>query len=98
MTATAGSRRDDCLYLDIRLQPRASRDEIIGVQADGRVKVRITAPPVDGKANAHLIRFLAGAFRVPRAAVTLVSGHSGRHKRLRIENPAHLPEALKNHI
>jgi uncharacterized protein (TIGR00251 family) len=98
MTVPAGSWRDDCLYLDIRLQPRASRDEIVGVQADGRVKIRITAPPVDGKANAHLVRYVATVFDVPRAAVTLVSGQTGRNKRLRIENPPRLPAALKINI
>lgn len=92
---TAWSWHDDKLYLNIRLQPRASRDEIVGTQADGRLKIRITAPPVDGQANTHLLRFLADACGVARSAVTLVSGHSGRNKRICIANPAHLPAPLK---
>jgi len=83
------------LILSIRLQPRASRDEIVGIQADGRLKVRITAPPVDGKANEYLIRFLADSCNVPRSAVTLISGLTGRNKRIGIDSPKHLPSALK---
>ena len=85
--------RGDTLELKVRGQPKASRDEIIGPQG-GDLKVRITAPPVEGKANAHLIRFLAKIFGVPRARITLVSGEKGRSKQLRIEAPARLPEII----
>lgn len=50
-------------------------------------KVRITAPPVEGKANAHLLRFLAKSFGVHRSSVSLLSGASSRHKGVRIQNP-----------
>lgn len=83
----------DTLTLTLRVQPRASRDEIAGVQG-GRLKVRITAPPVDGKANAHLIRFLAREFKVPRSRITLLAGETGREKRLRIHAPGRLPPWL----
>lgn len=79
------------LLLSVRVQPRASRDEIVGPHGDDALKVRITAPPVDGKANAHLIRFLAKAFRVPRSRVTLVGGDSSRSKHLSIDSPTTLP-------
>lgn len=79
------------LLLILRVQPRASRDEIVGPHGDA-LKVRITAPPVDGKANAHLLRFLAKAFQVPAAAVRLVSGESGRDKRVVITHPQSLPK------
>jgi len=78
------------LLLTVRLQPRASRDEIVGPHGDA-LKIRITAPPVEGQANAHLIRFLAKAFDVGRGQVTLVSGDTARSKRLRIHDPRHLP-------
>lgn len=78
------------LLLAVRLQPRASRDEIVGPHGD-TLKVRITAPPVDGQANAHLIKFLADAFGVPRGQVTLVSGDTARSKQLRITAPRRLP-------
>ena len=83
----------DTLILEVRVQPRASRDEIVGLHGDA-LKIRITAPPVDGKANAHLTRFLAKAFGVPRARVTLLGGETGRSKRLRIEAPTRLPAAI----
>lgn len=79
------------LLLSVRVQPRASRDEIVGPHGDEALKVRITAPPVDGKANAHLIRFLAKAFGVPRSRVTLLGGDSSRSKHLSIDSPTALP-------
>jgi uncharacterized protein (TIGR00251 family) len=79
------------LVLTVRVQPRASRDEIVGPQG-GHLKVRITAPPVDGKANAHLIKFLAKAFGVTRSRIDLLSGETGREKRVRIAKPATLPQ------
>lgn len=86
------------LTLFCHLQPKASRDEFAGVLSTDkygdRLKIRITAPPVDGKANAHLIEFLAAQFGVAKQAVSIVSGDSGRHKTVRIENPKHLPAAL----
>ncbi len=81
------------LILSIRVQPKASRDEIVGPYADS-LKIRITAPPVDGKANTHLINYLAKLFGVPRANITLLSGSSGRDKRLRIESPTRYPDAI----
>jgi uncharacterized protein (TIGR00251 family) len=78
------------LLLRIRLQPRASGDEIVGVQ-DGALKIRITAPPVDGKANDHLVRYLAKVFDVSASRVTLVFGHKGKDKRVLIKAPARLP-------
>lgn len=83
----------DALIISVRVQPRASRDEIVGPYGDS-LKVRITAPPVDGKANAHLIKYLAKAFGVPRARVHLLSGDSGRDKRLRIDSPTRLPDSI----
>ncbi len=89
--ACAWQGRD--LLLRVVVQPRAGRDEIVGWHGEA-LKVRITAPPVDGKANAHLIRFLAKAFGVPRARIALVGGESGRRKRLRIESPKRLPPGI----
>lgn len=78
------------LFLVVHIQPRARQDEIVGPHGD-RLKIRITAPPVDGKANAHLIRFLADCFGVPAGAVELLAGGGGRDKRLRIHAPRRLP-------
>jgi uncharacterized protein (TIGR00251 family) len=84
---------NNTLSLTILLQPRASRDEVKGLQGDA-IRIRITAPPVDGKANEHLLRFLADQFGVPRRQVTLTSGASHRCKRVQVENPAVLPAWL----
>ena len=81
------------LILAVHVQPRARRDEVVGTHGD-RLKIRITAPPIEGKANAHLIGFLAGVFDVPLAAVELLSGDSGREKRLRVRRPARLPAVI----
>lgn len=81
------------LLLNVHIQPRAARDEIVGYHGD-RLKIRITAPPVDGKANQHLIAFLAQSFKVPKRNVVLISGETGREKRIRIIAPQVLPSPL----
>jgi hypothetical protein len=87
-------RRDGAdLVLDVRVQPRASRSEIAGLQGD-RLRIRLQAPPVDGKANAALVAFIAGLFGVTRARVTIEHGLAARDKRLRIRDVAEVPAAL----
>ena len=81
------------LTLELQVQPGAARDEIVGAHGD-RLKVRISAPPVDGRANLHLIEYLAEAFDVPRSRVTLLRGATGRAKTVRIEAPARLPAVV----
>jgi uncharacterized protein (TIGR00251 family) len=65
--------------LRVRVQPRASRDAL-GGERQGALLVRLTAPPVDGRANEALARLLAGALGVAPSAVRLVRGGSGRDK------------------
>ena len=67
--------------LRILAQPRASRDQLAGVQGD-ELKVRLAAPPVEGAANAACCAFFARLCRLPRSHVTLAAGESSRHKRL----------------
>jgi len=86
--------RGDVLWLHCQLQPRASKDEIVGLQGE-RLKIRITAPPVDGKANQHLVTVMAKWFGVSKRAVTILRGETGRQKTLAIEAPAKLPEAAE---
>ncbi len=69
--------------LPVRVHPGARRNAIAGVH-DGALKVSLTTPPTDGRANQALIAFLAGQLRIPRARVTLLSGASSRTKSLRI--------------
>lgn len=63
------------------VQPKASRNQIAGLHGDA-IKLRITAPPVDGKANEAVIRFVAELFGIPKSAVSIESGESSRSKRL----------------
>ena len=83
----------DDLILSIHTQPRASKDELVGPHGDS-LKVRITAPPLEGRANAHLVQFLAKVFGVPKSQVSFLSGETGRAKRLRIHAPKKLPPGI----
>jgi uncharacterized protein len=74
LTATTGGVR-----ISIQVQPRASRTELAGLHGEA-LKIRLAAPPVDGAANEALIRFLAETLGVPRSAVEISSGLSGRRK------------------
>ncbi|BAW79443.1 hypothetical conserved protein [Candidatus Nitrosoglobus terrae] len=76
----------DSLIIQVRLQPRASRDEIIGLYKD-QLKIRITTPPIAGKANAYLIQFLAKFFHTNKDRIHLLSGATSQNKRIRIKNP-----------
>ena len=75
--------RDDGVLVSIHVQPRASKNGFAGIHG-GAVKLRITAPPVDGKANALIVDILAKLFHVPKTAVSLASGQQSRHKRFRV--------------
>ena len=79
------------LLLDCHLQPKASKDEFAGLHGE-RLKIRISAPPIDGRADAQLLAFIAKAFGVAKSQVSLDSGDSSRQKRVRIQAPRQLPE------
>ena len=91
---TAGRRDGRDLVLEVRVQPRASRSEFAGQHGD-RVRVRLQAPPVDGRANAALVEFLATAFDVPRARVSIEHGLAGRDKRVRIRDAGVIAPQMK---
>lgn len=69
------------LVLHIRVMPRAPRDAVDGVLGDA-LKIRLTAPPVEGKANQALIRFLSDALNLPRGQMTVLAGETSRNKRV----------------
>ena len=79
------------LTLHLSIQPRSHRDEVVGLH-DDRLKLRITAPPVDGKANNHLLAYLAKAFGVTKANVQLINGEHSRKKSVLILSPQKQPE------
>jgi len=79
------------LLLNLHVQPGARRTEVAGVHGDA-LKIRLAAPPVEGKANAALLRYLAEAFGVPQRAVTLVRGETSRQKTVRIAAPRERPD------
>lgn len=77
------NERDGAVTVDIAVKPRSSREGVGPVQGD-RLCVAVNAPPVDGKANEAVVRVLSGTFKVPRSAVTIVRGETGRKKTVRI--------------
>ncbi|HSB12513.1 MAG TPA: DUF167 domain-containing protein [Blastocatellia bacterium] len=85
------------MTLRVRVQPRASRTEIVGEHA-GAIKLRLAAPPVNGKANEECRRFLARLLGVSAGSVEIIAGESSRDKIIRIRdvNAAHLEKAIAN--
>ncbi len=77
------TEKDGVVSFAVRVQPRASRDEIAGEWQQG-LKIRLTAPPVDGRANEALRRLLAASLKVPLSAVRIATGERSRTKRVEI--------------
>ncbi len=75
--------RDEGVIVLVRVQPRASKDEIAGVM-DGALKVRLRAPALEDRANVALCEYLAGLLKTPKSAVRILSGTRGRIKRIEI--------------
>jgi uncharacterized protein len=75
--------REGAVILAVRVQPRASKDEIAGVM-EGALKVRLRAPALEDRANGALCEFLAELLKTPKAAVRILSGHHSRSKRVEV--------------
>jgi uncharacterized protein len=75
--------RESGVVFAVRVQPRASRDEVAGV-AEGALKIRLLAPAVENRANAALIEFLAGLLKTPKSAVRILAGDRSRTKRVEV--------------
>lgn len=87
-------RRDgDDILLTVHAQPGARQTAFAGLHGEA-LKIRVQAPPMEGRANQALQRFLAEVFAVPQAQVVLISGPTARHKRWRIARPTQLPDWL----
>ena len=85
---------DGAIILMLHIQPGAGRSEFAGLHGDA-LKIRLAAQPMDGKANAELIRFLADAFGVSQRNVLLLRGETSRAKTVRVNSPRKMP-ALPN--
>jgi len=66
--------------INIRVLPRSSRNEIVGEMTDGTLKVKLTAPPVDGEANKKLIELLTKHFNIPKSKIKIVRGLTSKNK------------------
>jgi uncharacterized protein (TIGR00251 family) len=75
--------RNGAVVVAVRVQPRASRDEVVG-EMDGALKVRLQAPAVENRANEALCEYLAALLKMPKSAVRILSGDRSRIKRLEI--------------
>ena len=69
------------LLIEVRVQPKSSQNALVGIHADA-IKVKLTAPPVEGKANKALIQLFAKLLGCPKSAIDIVAGQSSRNKRL----------------
>ena len=77
------TEKDGGLTFDVLVVPRAAKSEIIG-EHDGALKIRISSPPVDGAANAELIKILSKKLDVPKSEVEIISGQTSKQKQVRI--------------
>ncbi len=96
MTIHPWYRLDDSgqrLTLTLHIQPGARVTSVAGLHG-GALKIKIAAPPAEGKANAALAAFLSEAFNVPLRQITVKLGSQGRHKVVEIEHPNNPPESL----
>jgi hypothetical protein len=73
----------DGVVFDVRVLPRSSRCEIAGIQGEA-LKIKITAPPVDGKANDECVKFLSDWLGIKKSRITIISGHTSKNKRIAV--------------
>jgi uncharacterized protein (TIGR00251 family) len=83
MALQVSEGKEGCTFR-VRVQPRSRRDEVVGIHGDA-LKIRLTAPPVEGKANQALCKFLGQRMGVPSSAVEILTGHTSRQKRVRVQ-------------
>lgn len=86
--------QNNILVLSVYIQPNAKQDEIVGLY-DNHLKIKIKAPPIDGKANKQLKKFLALLFSVPVAQIILAKGENTRRKIFHIKAPVKIPNEIK---
>lgn len=97
LDAVARWTRPGRLEVRVLVQPRSTHPGFAGPVGDC-MKIRVSEPPADGRANAAVRRFLAEAFGVPQGRVELVSGTGSRRKRWRIVDPGRIPREIQDHM
>jgi uncharacterized protein (TIGR00251 family) len=92
-------QRGDAVTFSVRVVPRASRNKVAGIQ-DGAVRIRLTAPPVEGAANEALVSFLSVVLRVAKRDIELISGQTGRKKVVSVAglSPEEVEARLRSHL
>ena len=93
MPPTFFNWKNKTLILHVLIQPRASKDEIVGLHGD-RLKIRLKAPPVDGEANKYLIRYLSYIFQLPKKNICVIKGLTSRQKTVSIQSLSEVPSQL----
>ena len=86
-------REGDTITLVLHVQPGARHSEVAGLHGDA-LKIRLAAPPIEGRANEALLRFMADCFKVPLRNVEIRQGGQSRHKRVEVRGSAVEPESL----
>lgn len=76
---------EKAVTISVKLQPRSSRNQVVGREGDS-YRIKVTAPPVDGKANAALVKLLAKKLGIPPKKIDILSGHTSRLKTIRIQD------------
>lgn len=94
---TGAYLKGDVLHIHLLAQPKASKNELVGWQ-ENELKVRLTAPPVEGAANTALIEAFAKWCKVKKSAITLINGQASRHKHLAIERPNLIPDIIQSYL
>ena len=74
------------MLIKVRVLPRSSRDEVMGEMADGTLKIKLTTPPVDGKANEALVELLSDYYNIPKGLISIVRGQTSKNKIIEINN------------
>ena len=90
-------RVGDELAVSVRVQPRASSNEVLDVR-NGRLQIRTTAAPADGKANKTVVRLLASFFGIAPSRIRVIRGQTQRNKVLQIAGPVELPPAIAHEL
>jgi len=88
-------KKKEGLFFKITVLPRSSKNMGAGIYGD-TLKIKLTAPPVDGAANKMCINFLAKSLKVPRSSLEIISGHSSRVKKIFLQNSTLTPENLEH--